>query len=597
MSVFEGFAAAAGRDAGGLGGVRGGDGGRIRLCHGLLLLWGVAVLLALVGLGNLPLRDWDEGIVARVALELSQAPRYGDLLPTYWGEPYANKAPGLHLLIAQAVQLWRLLPGQAAVSGLPPEWVVRLVPALLSTLVVPLAGLIQWELRPGQRRTALATALILLCLLPVARHGRLAMLDGSQLSATALLWWSLLKVRAPQQQLWRWSAITGLAGSAQLLLKAPLLLPVLAVGLLALACDGAMDWRRWRRLGAGLLLGLLPGLGWHLWHTVAQGSVAAWMWFGDGAGRVLLSAGEGSDLGWRVPLTEVLEGGWPWLPLWPFAMGLAWRERHRAAGRWLLVLQLGMAATVLPLRTQLPWYSHPLWLPFALVCGPLLAWLIDPASQPVAPPLRSVVLRIPLFWMVLGIAGLLLALASAIPPALLPPGWPSAEALAPQRMILLAMGGGWSLGGALLLRARAPGGRSRGVAVVGAGSVLALLALFCSPFWLWELNETWPVRPVAALLQSHQVEAAGMWRQDARPSLNWYAGLPVRRLAKARDLQAAGPGGGAWVLSQDGTASPAWACRPVDAAGGWQLLRCRSTDDADKGRRHRQRAGGQGHGR
>ena len=94
MSVFEGFAAAAGRDAGGLGGVRGGDGGRIRLCHGLLLLWGVAVLLALVGLGNLPLRDWDEGIVARVALELSQAPATAICCPPTGASPMPTRPRG-----------------------------------------------------------------------------------------------------------------------------------------------------------------------------------------------------------------------------------------------------------------------------------------------------------------------------------------------------------------------------------------------------------------------------------------------------------------------------------------------------------------------
>ena len=91
---------------------------------------------------------------------------------------------------------------------------------------------------------------------------------------------------------------------------------------------------------------------------------------------MLLSAGEGSDLGWRIPLLEVLEGGWPWLALWPFAVVMAWKQRHLSAGRWPLGLQLGMAAAVLPLRTQLPWYSHILWLPFALLCAPALAQLV-----------------------------------------------------------------------------------------------------------------------------------------------------------------------------------------------------------------------------
>ncbi|MFM7676834.1 MAG: ArnT family glycosyltransferase [Synechococcus sp.] len=536
--------------------------GRPRLRTALLLLWAAALVLALSGLGGVPLRDWDEGIVARVSLELSQAPCYGQLLPTYWGEPYANKAPGLHLLIAWAVQLWRLWPGHDA-TALPPEAVVRLVPAVLSSLVVPLAGLIQWQLRPGNRRAALATALILLCLLPVQRHGRLAMLDGTQLTATALLWWSLLRLESDPARAGRWGLLAGLAGSAELLLKAPMLLPVLAVPLVALGLGQRPPQPLLLRAGAALLLGLLPGLAWHGWHALAQGSQAAWLWLGDGAGRVLLSAGEGSDQGWRVPVLEVLEGGWPWLPLWPFAVGLAWRQRQRAAGRWPLVLQLGMALMVLPLRTQLPWYSHPLWLPFALLCGPLLAWLVDPAGEPVAPPLRGVVRRIPALWLLLGVLALLAALLPLAP-------------LEPARPLLLVIAAGWGVGGALLLAA-VPQRRQWGVAVLGGGTALALLLLFLSPVWLWELNETWPVRPVAALLQRHGVEAAGLWRHDSRPSLSWYAGLPVRPLRKARDLARlpADATGQVWVLSQEEPAARSWSCRPVDGAAGWRLLRCR----------------------
>ena len=144
----------------------------------LLLLWAMAALIALVGLGNVPLRDWDEGIVARVALETSLAPWPLKLWPTYWGDPYLNKPPGLHLLIAAAIGLWRRLAAEPP-GALPPEWVVRIVPALLSTALVPLLGLIQWRLRPGDRLSALGTAAIALTLLPLARHGRLAMLAVS----------------------------------------------------------------------------------------------------------------------------------------------------------------------------------------------------------------------------------------------------------------------------------------------------------------------------------------------------------------------------------------------------------------------------------
>ena len=53
----------------------------------LALIWVLALSLALLHLGNLPLRDWDEGLVARVALEASLRPLPHLLLPTYWGDP------------------------------------------------------------------------------------------------------------------------------------------------------------------------------------------------------------------------------------------------------------------------------------------------------------------------------------------------------------------------------------------------------------------------------------------------------------------------------------------------------------------------------
>ncbi|MFL2511473.1 MAG: hypothetical protein ACJ0GY_00065 [Synechococcus sp.] len=69
----------------------------------LLILWVAAALLSCIGLGNVPLRDFDEATVARVALELHQGAGEAALLPTLWNEPYLNKAPGLHLIIAAVI--------------------------------------------------------------------------------------------------------------------------------------------------------------------------------------------------------------------------------------------------------------------------------------------------------------------------------------------------------------------------------------------------------------------------------------------------------------------------------------------------------------
>jgi 4-amino-4-deoxy-L-arabinose transferase-like glycosyltransferase len=248
--------------------------------RGLLLIGLAALVLDLWGIQHGPLRDWDESLVARVALELSDKPWPDGLLPSLWGEPYRNKPPGAHWLIAGLIQLWR--GGGAPAGALPPEWLIRLAPALGSSLLSPLLVLVQWQLRPGRRADALWTGAIALTLLPLARHAHLAMLDGLQLTAMATLWLGLLLAQPSGRQPLAAGLLAGLAGTGLLLLKAPVLLPVLLVALLLRWADGDLQWRHWRWLLLGLALGLLPGLAWHGWHLLWRGDAALVMWAARG---------------------------------------------------------------------------------------------------------------------------------------------------------------------------------------------------------------------------------------------------------------------------------------------------------------------------
>ena len=185
------------------------------------------------------------------------------------GEPWLYKPPGLDLLVALAIRL-----------GGTREAVLRLVPAVLSTAAIPLVVLIQRELAFQPQRSSpqlrgsvagegLATGLILMTTLPMARHGRLLMLDGAMISATLLLWWGLLLLRRRPR---RGAGLAGLACSALLLLKPPATMAFLMIGLVAtllaaLPTDGQrqgntplQQWRRhWRAMGCWGLLGCLPG--------------------------------------------------------------------------------------------------------------------------------------------------------------------------------------------------------------------------------------------------------------------------------------------------------------------------------------------------
>ena len=473
-----------------------------------LLLWLLTCVLWLPWLCNVPLRDWDEAGIARTALEFAQAADLNGLLPTRWGEPYANKPPGLHLLVALAIRV-----------GGAHEAVLRFVPALLSTAAIPLVVLIQRELalqsqpirRPASRTCSgegLATGLILMTTLPMARHGRLLMLDGALVSAMLLLWWGLLLLRRRPR---RGVGLTGLGCSALLLLKPPAAMAFLVVGLAATLLatppmESARPMEGPASALAGLcgwgLLGCLPGLAWHGWHLHSRGDAALVMWGRQGFGR-LVQALEGHDQGLSVPAFELLKGGWPWLLLLPLGLQLAWRQRQQPAGRWRLGVLVGCLGMVLSLKTQLPWYSHILWPPLACVEGPVLArlWYGRRTGQ-LGPPL-----------LLLALAALLAAVLQALA---IVDGLP----LVP----LLSAGVAFGISGILLLT----GGVRRALGLVMAGWWLALLCFWSTPTWLWELNENWPTRSAGLLVGTLPSEFPVFVEGPGRPSLSWYGGRLVR---------------------------------------------------------------------
>ena len=135
----------------------------------IVVLLVASVIIFTINLGDLPLRDWDEGTVAQVARELGRAPN-GEmrwLFPTLGGEPYHNKPPLIHLMISWAYKL-----------GGVNEWTTRLPGAILTAISVPFLYSIGREIF-HQRICAIYSALVFLTMLPVVRHGRLAMLDGA----------------------------------------------------------------------------------------------------------------------------------------------------------------------------------------------------------------------------------------------------------------------------------------------------------------------------------------------------------------------------------------------------------------------------------
>lgn len=495
-----------------------------------LLLWLLTLLIWLPWLGNVPLRDWDEALVAGVSRATAAQPGWDWLLAIKNSESiYLNKPPGLHWLIGASIRRWG-----------DDEWVVRLIPSLFASLAVPLIVILRRQLSRGEasERSALCSGLILMTLLPMARHGRLAMLDGTLVSCSLLLISGWLSSKR-----WPWHGLlAGLGGSGILLLKPPALMGYLAmVGIITL-----LDRPTSRKISAfgWAMGGLIPGASWHLWHFGQRGSDALVMWGGQGFGRVTDVVGNNSGA-WVMPLTEVLEGGWPWILLLPSGVYWAYRHRQTSAGLWELGLLMGSALMVLPLRTQLPWYSHLLWPPIALLCGDALAELLKEGRPH----------WIPQAWTWLG--ALLLISTMVVVVTKTSAGLPLPA--------LTSAGLGLFIGG-LMLSQSPQLQRRQGLAVMIAGWSLGLLALWQSHLWLWELNEIWDPRPVAAQIQVLPSDAVVMLDGATRPSLNWYAERPVKELNP-------NPSASFWLVSKRSRKG----CSTVSNRpnpNGWELWHC-----------------------
>ena len=457
----------------------------------LLLLWCLTLLVWLPGLGSLPLRDWDESLVAIVSYSTA-SDGWPSWLAFKWEQPYLNKPPGLHWLVGSMIYLFD-----------DSETIVRFVPCLMASFSVPLLTLLRWDLAAAdevqtgrEQYSGILAGLILMTLLPVARHGRLAMLDGALMSANLLIWWGCLSSRH-QPSL---ALTAGFAGSAVLMLKPPVIFGALLIALILSVVDRAPLQRTallW--LGAGLL----PGISWHLSHFKARGDDALVMWGSQGLARITSSV-DGAAGGWIIPAIELLEGGWPWLALMPAGLIAVWQFKHRTTSWWLIILLLGSSAMVLPLRTQLPWYSQLLWTPIALICTEGLLEVLDDGRHRWVCHL----------WMLMGvmlIIGSLLGIAvSSIP-------------LSGLKITLLSAGTGLVIG-SLMMKSGYRRWRHRGIIVLLAGWSLALLSLWHSGFWLWELNESWDPRSVATQIRQLPAEVDIKLVGAARPSLEWYAG-------------------------------------------------------------------------
>ena len=462
------------------------------------LVWSLGLLVAAcalwgINLGGVPLRDWDEGNYAAIAKAMYRTGNW--LYPMLNGNPYLNKPPLLEWLTAGSYKL----------SGVS-DWTTRLPAAFLSACAVPL---LYWVGRQvfSQHLPALFSAAVYLTLLPVVRHGRLAMRDGMTVSFLLLLLGCLMKARQDR----RWALGVGIALGLLGLTKGILALLLGAIAFIFLVVDRQYALLRGPYLWSGIGLGALPVLAWYGAQVKHYGSVFLQVHFlAQSVNRVWESVNSNTGPVWYY-LLELLKYTWPWLLFLPSGLALAWQKRQLTWSRLVLVGIGIYLSTVSVMTTKLPWYVIPLYPFIALVLGAQLdqLWHRDRPYSKVTTGFLG-------FLAIAGFAGGAYASWADSQPILLAIG------------VTVGITFGWAAW--WMLRQQ-----RQFITVLLVGCYVSLGLLMSSPLWLWELNEAYPVEPVATLIATHTPPGTTIYTSFAnhRPSLNFYsdrlvlpAGLP-----------------------------------------------------------------------
>ncbi|MBZ8183028.1 ArnT family glycosyltransferase [Oscillatoria salina] len=452
---------------------------------GLLL---AALILYLTNLGSLPLRDWDEGTIAQVAKEIWQ----GDwLFPTLWGEPYLNKPPLIHWAIASLYSF-------AGVS----EWTTRLPSALLSAVSVPLLYCLGRELFPV-RTPAVFSSLVYLTLLPVLRHGRLAMLDGPILCFTILTIWCTLRSRRDL----RWALGTGIGLALIALTKGIMALLIAAIALSFLAWDtprllfSVYFW-------TGLFLGSVPAIAWYVaqWQQYAGDFLSTGI-LDQSLSRIWTTV-ENHDGPFWYYLLEIVKYPWPWLLFAVYGWRLAWENRNWGWAKLVLIWSGVYLVSVSLMATKLPWYILPLYPALALAAGAELA------EVRALPSFRAY----PRWWTIILAFLALVATVASI--------YFGITAQSDRSLIIILGAVALTAVTAAVLIERKD---EQFISMLVWGMYVSLLLFVSSPHWIWELNEAFPVQPVAGIvkLTTSRNETVYTSFDYRRPSLDFYSEKPI----------------------------------------------------------------------
>lgn len=457
---------------------------------GLLI---AALLLFTLNLGGLPLRDLGEGTVAGIAKEISRHPIASTawLYPTIDGEAYLNQPPLIHWLIALAYRL-----------GGVNEWTSRLPGAILTALSVPLLYSIGREIFP-QRITAIFASLVYLTMLPMVRHGRMAMLDGAVVSFFVLTIWCVLRSRRNL----RYCLGIGIGLGLICFTKGFIGLLLGAIALLFLFWDTPRLLTHWY-LWLGIAIGMTPVISWYVaqwWHYGSFFTQTALVT--QSLNRIWQGVENHAQPPWYY-LLEIVKYSFPWLLFLPQGFRFAWINSNISYAK-LIVVWLGIyLLTISVMTTKLPWYVLPVYPAFALAVGVQLTQIWHKPSLNYSRRATSILI--------------LLALV----------GWGGSlyfSPLSPSQDLQLQL---ISTCVALTMTIAAILAQERDrqfIVILLWGCYLSLALFVTSRHWVWELAEAYPVKPVAALIQNHTPLRQKIYTSFPyhRSSLNFYSDRQV----------------------------------------------------------------------
>ncbi|MEH2238161.1 ArnT family glycosyltransferase [Nostoc sp.] len=452
----------------------------------LFILLVISLVLWLIFLGNSPLRDWDEGTYALVAREIYRTGNW--LYPTLQGEPFLLKPPLMQWLIAWCYQL-----------GGVQELTTRLPGAVLTALGVPLLYLVG-RLAFKQSLPALFAALVYLTMLPVVRHGRLAMLDGMTISFFLLLLFCLLKARQNR----KYALGVGFCLGLIILTKGMIVLLLGAIACLFLLADRQLALLKSPYLWVGILLGNAPAIAWYTDQWQHYGNTFLEVHFQAQAFDRLIQPVEGHSGPVWYYLLELLKYGFPWLLFLPGGLYLAWKKRDQTWGSLVLLGTIVYLGTISFMRTKLPWYVMPVY--------PFLALAIGANLSEVWHNRHFRVRSWTIFMAIIAIAGLGGCVYFFI----------KKQPILIVMSIVLAIS--MSIAAWLIKQ------RDRNfIPVLFTGMYLVLTLLVSSQSWIWELKEAFPVKPVADLIRANVSPGTTVYTSFAygRPSLDFYSDCKV----------------------------------------------------------------------